>query len=81
MAKTEVLRMQVIETGEKDVHRNTGDDGLNVLGHGKSADVGAFKQMRGTCNPKTEHWSRDTEKSNILAITLGIPELDQENRR
>ena len=29
MAKAEVLRMEVIErTGEKDVHRNTGDDGI-----------------------------------------------------
>ena len=75
MAKAEVLRMQVIErTGEKDVH--TGDEGLNVLGHGKSVDVGAFKQMRGTCNPKSEHWSPDTEKPNIPARTPGIPEVD-----
>ena len=77
MAKAEVLTMQVIErTGEKDVYRNTGDDGLNLLGHGKSADVGAFKQMRGTCNPKSEHWSPDTEKPNIPARTPGIPEVD-----
>ena len=77
MAKMEVLRMQAIEKiGEKDVHGNTGDDGLNVLGRGKSADVGAFKQMRGTCNPKSEHWSPDTEKQNIPASTPGIPEVD-----
>ena len=67
-AKAEFLRMEAIEkTGEKDVHRNTGDDGLNVLRNGKSADVGAFKQMRGTCNPRSEHWSPNTEKLNIPA--------------
>ena len=34
MAKAEFLRMEAIEkTVEKDVHRNTGDDGLNLLRH------------------------------------------------
>ena len=76
-AKAEFLRMEVVEkTVEKDVHRNTGDDGLNLLRHGKSADVGAFKQMRGTCNPRSEHWSPNTEKLNIPARIAGIPEVD-----
>ena len=61
---------------EKDVYENTGDDVLNVLGRGKSADVGLFKQMRGTCNPKSEHLSPDKEKQNIPARTPGIPEVD-----
>ena len=39
-------RVSMIQTmREKDVYENTGDDGLNVFGHGKSADVGLFKQM------------------------------------
>ena len=70
-------RVSVIQTMcEKDVYENTGDDGLNVFGRGKFADVGLFKQMRGTCNPKSEHLSPDREKQNTLARTPGIPEVD-----
>ena len=58
------------------MHRNTGDDGLNLLRHGKSADVVALKQMRGTCNPRSEHWSPNTEKLNIPARISEIPEVD-----
>ena len=32
--------------------------------------------MRGTCNPRSEHWSPNTEKLNIPARIPGIPEVD-----
>ena len=44
-----VVRRQVFEIqkmSKKDVHENAGDDGLNVHGRGKSADVELFKQIR-----------------------------------